>query len=529
MKKKLIILATLITIAFSGTISSSFVWDDHGYIEYRDEMPDPSIKNILNGTHPIKNTGVYRPVRNLLYPITHVFFKTNPTPYHVLILLIHIANTFLVLKISQKITNNNTASFVTSLIFALHPIHTEPIAWITAGFDLFSVLFYLMSLLFFIRKEDKESNYMWSMIFGFLSIFSNETSSTLPITLFLYEALFNKGFKISNTFKKVYPYITMLGIFWLIRSQSITVFAEEKGGVYDNIFQSAVLVLFLFGQYIKLLILPLNLSVDRYFFPRLTGYFATNYGGDEAISSLNIYNPDVWQNILLVILWTVGLFFARRKSKKIFFSLLFIFIGLIPVIQIIPIYTIFTERYAYLSSLGFSLIAGILISKLFSIKKAKIATKLLLISLLGSYFFIISQRIPDWKNDLTLFNKTIAQNPESTSALNALGVYYDNLKKPTLALYYFEEAYSQAPHVYTYQKNALRASLKAGEFNEALDYINKILEDQPDAVDLLVMSAKIYEGGGDFDRARENYLKALEYVPDNEDVRFALEKIDEDN
>src|SRR3989338_283246 len=182
------ILFLLITILVSYTniFQNEFVWDDEFFIEENINIRD--LGNIPKFfTEP--STGyLYRPLRSVFYTINYQIWKHNVFGYHLNSLLLHSSITILFFFITLKITNKTSFSFIASLFFATHPIHTARITNMTAAFDVFGILFLLLSFFFYIlfSKENKKYCYLLSIVFYLLAIFSSEEAITLILILFLY-------------------------------------------------------------------------------------------------------------------------------------------------------------------------------------------------------------------------------------------------------------------------------------------------------------------------------------------------------
>ena len=114
------------------------VRDDKVFIVEREEIRD--LGNFFSFFCTSKQ-GLYRPLRTTLYALTYFMWGTNPVGYHIVGVLLHLMTTYLIFLIGWSLTGKSLASMLTALFFAVHPIHTERITFITASYDVLGDLF----------------------------------------------------------------------------------------------------------------------------------------------------------------------------------------------------------------------------------------------------------------------------------------------------------------------------------------------------------------------------------------------------
>ena len=149
--KHFLIIIIAVIVVYLNIFRNDFVWDDKFFVLEREEIKD--LRNIpVFFTQDVE--GLYRPVRTVFYAVSYALWKENPIGYHVNAILIHSIVSILVYLIILKISGKVKLSFLTGLLFALHPVHTEAIAFITANFDLLGVIFYLLAFLFYLKAFD---------------------------------------------------------------------------------------------------------------------------------------------------------------------------------------------------------------------------------------------------------------------------------------------------------------------------------------------------------------------------------------
>ncbi|NMC00642.1 MAG: hypothetical protein GYA35_10220, partial [Thermoanaerobaculaceae bacterium] len=166
----LIILIAFILIGFHNLLSASFVRLDDDWMVYDNE----NIKEGLN----LKNIkwafswkslklGFYFPLTIISHLTDVAFYGLNPSCHHLTSLLLHTFNTILLFFILITSTSDYFKSFLISLLFAIHPLHVESVAWISERKDVLSSFFALVSLLFYVHYSKKPSITRFIAVFFF--------------------------------------------------------------------------------------------------------------------------------------------------------------------------------------------------------------------------------------------------------------------------------------------------------------------------------------------------------------------------
>ena len=214
-KNNYIIVALIIIlslVSYINVFDNEFVWDDYIFI-----LDNTDIKSFSNIPFFFKEDvdGLYRPLRTVHYTIAYSIFGKNEFGYHLNAVFFHILISILLFFIIKKIINGKIA-FVAALIFAVHPIHAERVANMTAGFDLLGIFLFLLSFYFFILYS-KSSNllnnnkktilnnfiknkkyFVISLLLFIFALFASEEAITLPLLIILYEFTFNKRFNLRS-------------------------------------------------------------------------------------------------------------------------------------------------------------------------------------------------------------------------------------------------------------------------------------------------------------------------------------------
>ena len=137
----LLLLIALGAVAYSRLYTAGFIWDDESYVLENPHLPDPhGLARIwaLNGESP-----QYYPMVFTTFWIEYHLWGLNPIGYHVVNVVLHICNAVLIWQLLRRV--GFRFPYVAALVFALHPVHVETVAWVTERKNVLSTLFYLLS------------------------------------------------------------------------------------------------------------------------------------------------------------------------------------------------------------------------------------------------------------------------------------------------------------------------------------------------------------------------------------------------
>ncbi len=390
-------------IIYSNSLIGEFVFDDESLVQNNSSITTlsniPKFFSGEEGFHKVIGR-YYRPIVSTSYTIDYWLWGLKPIGFKITNILIHIINCillyFLLLKIfKEEFRQKKFFAFLATLIFATHTIHTEAVTWISGRTDSLVTIFFFASLLFYLKysEDHKIINIVLSLFIYFIGLITKEMIITLPLVIFLYDAIFKKSDKKSLTSNiKIYIlFILVTLIFLLVRYLIfLNVPEREKYLYFYGIDNTTVIATMLktIPVYIKLLFAPVNLLY--------------HYNG-VLPDSKSLLEPPVISSILIILGFFITAILLYKKHSSISFCILFFFISLLPVMNIIPTMNLMAERFLYLPSFSLSLLIMYLLIKSSDKKFYKIfAIFILIISILFSY--LTYKRNFDWKNNNTLYS-----------------------------------------------------------------------------------------------------------------------------
>lgn len=399
----------------------------------------------------------------------------NTFYFHLFSVLVHTGCTVLLFILCNLLFQNKALSFLSSLIFALQPIHTEAVSWISGLPYALSSLFFLAALIFYLRIEKSLFNLFWLTVFFSLCFFSGNSASTLPVLLVCYELFFRKDRqKKSRKLRFLVLALTILLAFLLTllsfygRNQFTHLIFRFRGFNYLIVIVKALL------YYLKILYLPLARGL---YHP-----FAFNTTDIQRIS------PAFFASLLVCLLAIFSFFKFRRRFPQLSFGIAWFFINYAPYSNIIPVCNIISERYLYLPSAGFAIFTAALFLKAWQLinLQALYRKYLRIVALCAATLYLSSYAV-----------LTLRRNMEYSDVFNYWNSNINN----------FSDGY----FVY----NNLAATFYAmGNFENAKSYcwINLLIN--PAQAHVWCNLGKLYRETKDLGMAKSCYQEALKINPD---------------
>ncbi|MBM2816130.1 MAG: hypothetical protein HW421_2892 [Ignavibacteria bacterium] len=503
-------IAIITFFVFLPSLSNDFImdWDDQAYIHNNQLITDLSPVGI---TKIFSNYvfGNFNPITILSFAIDYHFFRHQPYGYHFVNVLLHSIVCITLFYFIFRLTNNQLASTIATLLFALNPMHTESIAWVTGRKDLLFGLFFFLALIFYIkyitillsRKEQSKSRgYLIlsvTFLFFLLSCLSKAVAVTTPAVMFGIDYCLKRKLTARTVIEKV-PFVIVSIVLGLVAIDAQKSMGAVKELTLYNITDRIFLLGYSIFFYIHKYIIPIELSAV-YPYPLKQ---------DGILPSIVIASP-----FILIILFAALVYFGRKQRLLFFSGFLFIFC-IAPVIQLIPVGATYTaDRFVYVPSAGLCLFGGIFFARGFDIKKIKIIIAALLICVLSFYSYVSYNRAKVWKNTFTLFSQVLEVYPTCDLAYFNIGNFYMKKKEYSNSIELYKAALS-------YNVNYADAMINLGNcYNETALYDSSITvlskaivlnQDNADAYNNLGVA---YYHKGIFDKAAAMYKKALQISP----------------
>jgi len=390
-------LIAITTICFLPMLKNGFTnWDDEFYVIHNQLLRGPDWIGIFN-TPVVSN---YHPLTIISFAINFAISGTDPSSYLVFNLLLHLANTVLVYYFILQISSGkNYVAVFTALIFGIHPMHVESVAWISERKDLLYTLFFLLSLIQYWRflQTTKKSKLILCFLFFSLSLLSKPAAIILPLLLLLLDYWQGRAFYKKVIIEKI-PFLLLAMIFAII-----TLKIQSKSAITG--FDSYPLwTRFFFANYVSVAYLV------RFIIP----YPLSAFHPFPSPGNLGI--PVLLSPLIMLALITIT--WLKRKNKLLIFSFLFYLINILLVLQVVTVgAAVVAERYTYVPYIGVAFFVTMLIDR-YVIKYGKKWHWLLAAFLCSIFCFITFQRVKVWENSGTLWSDVLKHYENAMVARN---------------------------------------------------------------------------------------------------------------
>ena len=475
-------LVLLIFLTFYPCLKANFItFDDPQHFLNNDSvlvLTVDSVESIFSQT--VNN--IYIPLSTLSFAIEHFFFGFNTFVFHLDNILLHIIVVLLVFFLAKRMGLSVEGAFFAALIFGIHPMKVESVAWATERKDVLYSFFYVLALhQYWSYLNNKSiSSYLWTLVFGLISMLAKPMALSLPLILFLFDRfsgrLINK-----NVFVEKIPFLI-----YIAEIGSLSYLFNLRNPIND-ILQAVLTWIWCFDFYIWKFIWPYHVSFI-YIIPQ----------------PISLNNFPYMCSLLMFIL-IIGAVIRWRKNRFLFFAFGYYFFSIFFILRFDNQvdFTIVSDRFMYLPCLGFCLLAGAGVGQYLKPKKFLIPFVVLYIVFAGFQTF---QQCQIWHDDISLLSDAINRYPKFYKAYYCRGVGYGFTKQYDLALSDFTRAIDLNP-IYIKSYN-MRAKTYAflGRYKEALKDINTVIMLDQSNIGGYLSRADIEEQAHDFLHSKEDYI-----------------------
>ncbi len=570
-------IAFLTFLVYLPVLRNDFVgWDDGTYV-----VNNPFV-HALNETLLMRAflnfyAGNWHPLTWISHALDYAVWGLNPLGHHLTNNLLHAINTFWVVllvvtlieairgrqPLSSQVVglsrtdsttqqfNSSTSAFMvrdshftfipacmTGLLFGLHPIHVESVAWVAERKDLLCALFFLLSTMAYTeyawtvitpssssyleRGWQSRGHYLLSLFFFILALLSKPMAVSLPAVLLILDWYPFGRIASLKTFRT--SLVEKIPFFALgLASSVITILAQKAGGAMSMMefvpltTRTLVAAKSLISYLVKMMF-PMNL-LPLYPYP-----------GNVSFLSLEFLAP------VILITGTTAACGAILKREKLWLAIwLYYIVTLIPVLGIIQVGAQpMADRYTYLPCLGPFLAAGLLSAwiyrRIWTARKRALFLRIGSIAAAAAVFVSLSyvtlKQISVWRNGITLWSYVIEKEPlKVPRAYNNGGLALMERGRIDEALDYFHTAVRLDPANASAFNNLGLAYKTKGMFDEAIEQFQKALSISPDDPEVHNNLGVAYKYKGLYEKAKEQCQIALSLKPDYAEAHFNLGSI----
>lgn len=490
----------IVVISYIPVINAEFVnWDDNDYV-----LENPNIVSWNKFYHIITQPvhGNYHPLTMLSLAFNYSISGKNASSYHVINIILHMLNVVLVFFFVMKLTGNkHWIAFITAILFGIHPLHVESVAWVSERKDLLYSFFFLAGMIAYLHYLDKQTIFKIGVVFIFFlfSLLSKPAAVIFPIVLLVIDYYYGRLKKINTYFEKIPFLIFSFGMGLL------TIYAQKEQGAIGDANDFPFHIRLLFGSYgimmyILKTVFPLNLCAF-YPFPAISQPLPLIY-----------YFSLIFNSALLTYF-----IYALKKHTLIAFSLLFYLVNLLLVLQFFPVGSaVIADRYSYLPLLGIFLILGYYIQQWINSNANRIPVFAIVIVIISIVILFITtfNQAATWKNSAALWDKAILVSPSGRAYTNR-GLIYKREGNFIKAM----ECYNKAIELNSKETDAFTNRGNIHFFNKQydlalLDY-NSALSINPQEITSLENRAATYSAIGNYEPALADISFAIKIEPNS--------------
>jgi tetratricopeptide (TPR) repeat protein len=476
-------------VALSPVLKAGFTnFDDQVMVTENIKIQNLSLIN-LKAMFGAFHYGLYHPLVLLSYAVEYRFFKLFPGVYHLTNLLLHLLNCWLVFRLFLLLSKHPWTAFIVALLFGIHPVHVESVAWVSERKDMLYAAFFLSSLLFYLAYCGRQRGryLVYSFALFACSLLSKPMAVTLPLVLLLLDLFLGRGLRDRRAWLEKSPFFILSGLLVLVTVYGHRGASTENFFFIKGIFSAAYNILF----YLYKLAVPVRLSA---LYP-------------PAVPSGAPYPPLVLAAPLLIMALAAAVLFSRRWTKACWFGTAFFLVTLLPVLQFVPVgLGIPADRYLYLPALGIFFIAGTALVRLY-VRLPHLRRYLLVLScvITAITLSIISwQRAAVWHDSITLYNDVIGKYPQIALAYNNRGAARQMQGQYDLAMADFTRALQLNPGYDGAYNNRGRLHMNLNDETAALVDLEAALRINP-------VSETAHFNLGIIDRNRKDYDAAIRH------------------
>lgn len=509
----LLAILTLAFLCYSPNLNNDFVnWDDSENIYDNDLITDLNNENFWDLSAEIFKTdiiGGYNPLTNWTFLVEHkIFGIDNPEYWHFNNILLHLISCSFVFWIGFRMKLGLFGTSLLTVLFAIHPMRVESVAWVTERKDVLFGAFYLASVFYYIKGKQEGFRTQHYIIIGIcfiLSLFSKIQAVILPVSLVLIDYYFSEDakLKVSHVLKKWPLFLLslgfgLLGVFLLADEGSTDLSYSGSSRLFIGSYSLAI-------YYIKSLI-PYRLS-PLYAYP----------------ASLNWI---FYLSIVSFIMTAYALWFSyTKKHKHIFWGLAFFVVNIIMLLQILGAgHGFLADRFTYIPYLGLFFIYAWYLEKLIKQKQRfKVPIYLFTFAICTFYSVMCFTQNTIWKNSETLWTHVLKYYPTADTPWANRAQYYRDNGKVKEALFDFSQYIKlqpEEPEAYNSKARLYFNFQEKDSLIKALDNFSKAIELNANNSEYLVNRGSTYAKLNQKEKAILDFDQAEKIDPDYPNIYF---------
>jgi len=510
-------------VVFCGTLSNLFVHDDipqvleNPFLRNARQWPQIFTGSVWSFRGPAQHDNMYRPLQFITYWLLYRLEGPNPVVFHLFLLLFYGATVWLVFRLACELLPDSGVAFAGALLWALHPLHVEPAAWVSALPDLGAAFFYLLGFLLFVRadrsNERSAGRHILAAAGFFPALFFKEMALSFPLLILVYWCFFpGKPSWKSKAFHATF-YLSAVAVYSAIRIAVLGRFSEAPRWLqgYGRVGAAALALL---GQHAKLFVWPAHLSIFRSF---------------DLAASLHSLWP------VVAVLTLLAALFLRKREPLLGFLVIWWAVTLAPCLDFRQVNSAVADRFSLLPTLGPCLAIALLAFDVVPRRWAHPQIKPVLAAAAGVLMALWAvqdvRSVRHWHDNVSLWDQAYIASPDSPVAHMLHGALLQQrdgkldaaAQEYQLALKLNQASARPLPGI-TAECRVLLGQVAnlQGRMTEAIGDYNQALRAVPGYSLAYKALGVVYFPRGDYAQATTFFQKAVELDPQEVESRFYL-------
>ena len=497
----LVALGLLVVVCYlPAMLWGGFVWDDDLCIEVDPVRDVSGLWQIWFAPSALEEEGHYWPLVYTTFWLEHKLWGFDPTGYHIVNVLLHLANALLLWHLLRRLAV--PGAWMVAAVFALHPLHVESVAWVIERKDVLSGLFYFAAVLVYMRFVEMPSRgrYACSLALYAAGMLSKSIVVTLPVALLIWH-WWKQGRVTSAELLRVVPFFAV-GLVIAVGDLSFYQSVEPLSLGY-SLAERTLIAARALWFYAGKLLWPTNLAVV---YP---------------LWDIRVADPLAWGYLIAAVALAVALWhFRPRIGRGPLAGALFFAVTLSPVLGFVDYrymqYAFVADRFQYLAGIG--VMAVVIGSATFGVRrlsnlwqKGAMGGAAVVLVVLG---MLTWRQANIWRDDETLNRHIIALNPQARNTHFNLGktLYQQGRYEEALAV--TRVAVKQAPNFSQGHSNLGAILNELGRSEEAETHLRRSIALNPQDVDFQRL-AEVLMSQGRNEEAIDALAQAAALAPDS--------------
>jgi protein O-mannosyl-transferase len=512
-----LLIVLVVAVVFRESLENGFTnWDDDTLVLDSPLIRSLSLENLgrICTSYPMGSQG---PVATLSLALDFRIGGLDPRVFHGTALLLHLANCVLLYYLLLRLGLARLGSLFAALLFGVHPMHVESVAWISERKDLVSTLFFLTTMLLYqgYLATASRRRYLLCLLSFILALASKPMTVSLPFVLFLLDYLARRRWSAGVILEKI-PFFLFAGAAALL-----TWTAQRHAMPEAEPLNDALIALRGIAFYLLKLVLPVNQSA---FYPYP--------------DQIGILEPEFLLSLIVLALLGLALALSARFSRVPLFGALFFCVTILPVLKFVPVgNTAAADRYTYIPSIGLFFAAGVLADFLLDRCRARpkgagtangagrkvwlagfLALIVLPITLLGA---AAHERCKVWRDSETLWNDVIDKHPKVAMVHYNLGnvLFEKNRLNEAFEAYdraagldgSYAQAFNNMARILWLRKNVAGCE----------EYCRKALAIDPDLPEAYLNISFVFNATGRYEEALDASSRVIRKSPNESDAWYS--------